>query len=123
MKTILVVDDEYLITEILGFSLEDAGYRVQKAGDGKKALEILRAEPIDLLITDYMMPAMNGEELAQAVRANPALSNLPIILMSGAQANIGRMAPELFASVLDKPFDTDKLIAQVRELILPSEAS
>lgn len=117
MNTILIVDDEYLIAEILGFALEDEGFVVEKASNGRKALDALRACPVDLVITDYMMPVLNGEELAQAIRDELHLTGLPVILMSGAQASQGRVRPELFEAVFDKPFDMDKMIAKVRTLL------
>lgn len=128
MSTILVVDDEYLIVDIIGYALEDEGYRVERAGNGVKALEVLEGLAreqgrVDLIITDYMMPLMNGEELARAVRTQLTLSSVPIILISGAQASIGRDNPELFAAVLDKPFEFDALIATVKKLIGPAETS
>jgi CheY-like chemotaxis protein len=79
MKTVLIVDDEYLV------------------------------------ITDYMMPVLNGQELVRAMRADPALRTLPVILMSGAQASEG--CPTLFAAVFDKPFDMGEMIATVRGLL------
>lgn len=115
MKTILIVDDEYLIAEILGYALEDEGFQVRKASNGIKALAALKDAPVQLIITDYMMPLLNGEELARALRKDPAWRMLPIILMSGAQANQGY--PDLFAAVFDKPFDMDRMIATVRDLL------
>ncbi|QXI46109.1 MULTISPECIES: response regulator [Pseudomonas] len=115
MNTILIVDDEYLIADILGFALEDEGFLVEKASNGLKALEALKEKRVQLVITDYMMPLLNGEELVRSMRQDPDLSDLPVILMSGAQANQGR--PELFAAVFDKPFDIDGMIAKVRELL------
>ncbi|MDR0278818.1 MAG: response regulator [Paucimonas sp.] len=117
MSTILVVDDEYQISDILAFTLEDEGYGVVKAGNGEKALEVLDDVRVDLLITDYMMPVMNGEELARKLRDLPRFKALPIILISGAQASIGRENPGLFDGVLDKPFDPAILIAMVRQLM------
>lgn len=117
MSTVLVVDDEYVISDILELALEDAGYQVEKASNGEKALEMLEKTRVELLITDYMMPVMNGEELARSLRADPQFKALPIILMSGAQASIGRENPGLFDGVLDKPFDTEMLIAMVRRLL------
>ncbi|MDR2306621.1 MAG: response regulator [Paucimonas sp.] len=117
MNTILIVDDEYLIADILGFALEDEGYLVEKAGNGAKALEALKAKRVDLVITDYMMPVKNGEELAQAIRDELQLPDLPVILMSGAQASRGHVCPGLFAAVFDKPFDMDKVVDKVRELL------
>ncbi|HCN46348.1 MAG TPA: response regulator [Pseudomonas sp.] len=122
MSTVLVVDDEYVISDILELALEDAGYQVEKASNGARALEMLEKTRVELLITDYMMPVMNGEELARNLRADPQFKALPIILMSGAQASIGRENPGLFDGVLDKPFDTEMLIAMV-ERLLPSPGS
>lgn len=113
MTTILIVDDEYLIADILGFALEDEGYMVVKAGNGRKALEVLDREYPSLVITDFMMPVMDGLEFAQAVRERPAFADLPLFLMSGAQGSIGRASPELFAAVFDKPFDIDNVIEKV----------
>lgn len=119
MSTVLVVDDEYVISDILELALEDAGYQVEKASNGARALEMLEKTRVELLITDYMMPVMNGEELARNLRADPQFKALPIILMSGAQASIGRENPGLFDGVLDKPFDTEMLIAMVQQLLPP----
>lgn len=119
MSTILVVDDEYLICDILEFALEDAGYAVEKAISCRKALEILEKTRIDLVITDYMMPEMNGGELARALRAEPDFKNMPIILMSGAQASVGRESPGLFDKVLEKPFEPPALLNLIEELLAP----
>ncbi|MFD2641568.1 response regulator [Pseudomonas japonica] len=119
MSTVLVVDDEYVISDILELALEDAGYQVEKASNGLRALEVLDKTRVELLITDYMMPVMNGEELARKLRDDPQFRALPIILMSGAQASIGRENPGLFDGVLDKPFDTEMLIAMVQRLVPP----
>jgi len=115
MNTILIVDDEYLIADILGFALEDEGFLVEKASNGRKALEALKEKRVDLVITDYMMPVLKGDELVLAIREELQLRDLPVILMSGAQASQGR--PELFAAVFDKPFDVDSLIAKVNQLL------
>ncbi|CAM3867180.1 response regulator [Pseudomonas wadenswilerensis] len=122
MSTILVVDDEYLIANILGWALEDEGFDVELAGNGQKALDLLKGKRVELVITDYMMPVMDGEALAVSIRAEPLLQALPIILMSGAQAHKGRDNPRLFAAVFDKPFDIDQLIAKVKELVGAPEA-
>lgn len=121
MNTILVVDDEYLICDILEFALQDAGYQVEKAISCKKALEILSRTRVDLVITDYMMPEMNGGELARVLRAESRFKAMPIILISGAQASIGRESPGLFDEVLEKPFDPAKLVALVQHLLAHQE--
>jgi CheY-like chemotaxis protein len=117
MTTILIVDDEYLIADILSFALEDEGYLTVTAGGGKRALSILEREKPQLIITDYMMPEMNGIELAEAVRSHKTLGNIPIMLMSGAQAHLGVARPDLFRQVFDKPFDIQMVLAAVKSLL------
>ena len=117
MATILVVDDEYLIADILCFALEDEGLMVVTASNGRKGLEVLNREQPALIITDFMMPVMDGLEFATAVRALPSANHLPIILMSGAQAHIGMQRSGLFDAVLPKPFDINLIIAEVKRLL------
>ena len=119
MTTILIVDDEYLIADILSFALEDEGYLTVTAGSGQRALSILEREKPQLIITDYMMPGMNGIELAEAVRAHSTLGRLPIMLMSGAQAHLGVARPDLFVEVFDKPFDIHAVLSKVKSLLSP----
>ncbi|WP_165665045.1 response regulator [Metapseudomonas otitidis] len=121
MTTILVVDDEYLIADILAYALEDEGYMVVKAGNGRKGLDVLDRERPSLVITDFMMPVMDGLEFARAIRERPQYAGLPVILMSGAQGNIGRQHGDLFVAVFDKPFDIHAVLAKVAELIGPGE--
>lgn len=117
MTTILVVDDEYLIADILGYALEDEGFMVVKASNGQKGLDVLDRERPALIITDFMMPVMDGLEFATAVRALPAVNHLPVILMSGAQAHIGMQRSDLFDVVLAKPFNVELVIAEVKKLL------
>ncbi|MDD0844364.1 response regulator transcription factor [Pseudomonas sp. Gutcm_11s] len=119
MKTILIVDDEHLIANMLGYALEDQGYRVVKAGDGQHGLELLELEQPSLVITDFMMPQMNGLQLAQAIRSRLSAAELPILLMSGAHGNLGRATPDLFAAVFDKPFEVSQMVAKVCALVGP----
>jgi CheY-like chemotaxis protein len=122
MTTILIVDDEYLIADILSFALEDEGYLTVTAGSGQKALSILDREKPQLIITDYMMPGMNGIELAEAVRAHKTLGQLPMMLMSGAQAHLGVARPDLFVDVFDKPFEIQAVLSRVKSLLGPGGA-
>ncbi|MFK0090302.1 response regulator [Pseudomonas sp. NPDC090755] len=117
MSTILVVDDEYLIADILSYALQDVGFVVETASNGQRALDFLKEKRVELVITDYMMPQLNGEELARRIREELQLQSLPLILMSGAQAHKGRDNPDLFVAVFDKPFDIEQLIAKVKELV------
>ncbi|AYN93316.1 MULTISPECIES: response regulator [Pseudomonas] len=116
MTTILVVDDEFLIAEILSFALEDAGFQVKTASNGQKALDALLREQPALVITDFMMPLMNGMELAQAIHDHPDLKAIPIILTTGAQAHIAQQNQHLFNAIFEKPFDVFKVIDTVKAL-------
>ena len=116
MPTILIIDDEYLIADILSFALEDEGFQTVVAGSGHKALDILDRERPDLIITDFMMPGMTGLELAESIRARKMHTSTPIMLMSGAQAYMGAERPDLFDEVIEKPFDIDQVIDKIHAL-------
>lgn len=117
MALIVVADDEYLIAAILADILGDEGHEVVMASHGQEALERIRARRPALIITDFMMPLMTGLELAQAIKADQEISDLPIILMSGAQGAIGRQHKELFAAVVDKPYRNEALLAIVNRIL------
>jgi CheY-like chemotaxis protein len=117
MALIVVADDEYLLATMLADILEDEGHEVVTASHGVAALERIRARRPALVITDFMMPVMTGLELAQAIRADQDLADLPIILVSGAQGAIGRQHGELFAEVLDKPYRNEALLAAVERVL------
>jgi len=102
VKTILVVDDEEAVVEFVSSLLEDGGYRVLRAYDGRSALDMSRRERPDLVITDVMMPIMNGIELACQLRAHPETSRIPVILMTAGRIPTSE-SPD--ALVLAKPFD------------------
>lgn len=113
MALILIADDEYLLAMMLADILEDEGHEVEMASNGQIALDIIRERQPSLVITDFMMPVMTGLELAQALRADDAMSHIPIILVSGAQGSVARGHPELFECVLDKPYRNDDLLREV----------
>jgi CheY-like chemotaxis protein len=117
MPLIVIAEDEYLIAEVLVMMLEDAGYEVAAAPHGKAALTLVRERSPSLVVTDFMMPLMNGLELAQTMRSDRDLEHIPIILVSGAQGSIGRDHPDVFDAVLDKPYNESKLIETVSRLI------
>ncbi|PHK95341.1 response regulator [Pseudoroseomonas rhizosphaerae] len=116
MTTILVVDDEFLITDVLAFALEDEGFMVVRASNGKKGLDVLDRERPSLVITDYMMPVMNGVEFAQAIHGRHG-EGMPIILMSGAHADLARQSGHLFACIFDKPFVVSEVVDAVIRLV------
>lgn len=114
MKTILIVDDEYSIVESITDLLTDEGYRVVAAANGREALDQIGAVRPDLVLCDIMMPVMDGRALLAALRADPALARLPVIMMSAAAAPL-RPEEADGVPVLKKPFEIDLLLAHLRE--------
>lgn len=117
MPLIVIAEDEFLIADVLAMMLEDAGYEVAAAPHGKAALALVRQRRPDLVITDFMMPLMTGLELAEQMRGDEALRNIPIILVSGAQGSIGRARSDVFDAVLDKPYQEARLVATVAAVL------
>lgn len=111
--TILIADDEPTITELLTLILEDAGYTVVRAYDGRQALDRIERDSLDLLITDNMMPRLSGLELIARMWEQPALA-VPTILMSAVRPPHPLPTPVVF---LPKPFDLDHLLATVASLL------
>ena len=83
------------------------------------ALDMIIADPPALVITDFMMPLMNGLELANRLKGDPLFKDIPVILVSGAQGTFARNHPEIFAAVFDKPYSLPTLLGAVRQLIGP----
>lgn len=115
-KTILIVDDEEFIVDLLATLLEDEQYRVLRAYDGEQALQAALRERPELIITDIMMPKMSGTDLAARLRSEEhGGAATPIILMSAVRSPI--VVPNTI--YLPKPFDIDHVLELVT-LLLPS---
>ncbi|MEJ7928609.1 response regulator [Ramlibacter sp. AN1015] len=113
---ILLVDDEISSAEVIGLILSQEGYRVTLAADGRQALERLATAAPQLLITDFMMPVLNGAELVRAVRALPGYAALPVLLMSGAPEAALRPYQLTYEAFLRKPFTLEQFLQTVRRL-------
>ena len=117
-KTILVVDDEPDIAEPIVFLLTGYGYRVQVASNGSVALEMLAYGPPDLVLTDLMMPGVNGAELVQKVRSMDGLeATTPIVVMSALSQDIVRHECPLATAFLTKPFTSAELLNSLRNIL------
>ena len=84
MATVLIVDDERPIRELLADVLEAGGHRTVQADHGRQALDLAEREPPDLIISDVMMPVLNGRVLCRRLKSDPATRSIPIILMTSA---------------------------------------
>src|SRR5229473_8217234 len=111
MKTILVVDDECFLVECLTQLLEEAGYHVVSATNGKDGLAQLVKEHPDMVLTDFMMPVADGLEMVRGVRALPEFRSLPVVVMSASPECVAlptRMVK--VTAFLSKPFGLDELL-------------
>ncbi|MBX3132959.1 MAG: response regulator [Gemmatimonadaceae bacterium] len=116
-ESVLVVEDEVAILDLTCRALRAAGYQVQGANTAARALEILAEDPVDLLLTDVMMPQMSGPDLARLVRErHPAVS---IVYMSGFSADLiarqGRLDPDI--EFIGKPFTLAELTSRLRGVL------
>jgi CheY-like chemotaxis protein len=115
--TVLIVDDEPDISEVLSDLLGDAGYRVVVASQGKEALERLDQEHPDLMLLDVMMPVMSGEEVLEELARRGAVHSLPIVVTSAGE---GRRLAERFGLVyLKKPSPIGDILGTVARLLAP----
>lgn len=120
LARVLVVEDNPVLADVLRFNLQRAKLDVTVALDGATALDYLRSASVDLMITDYQMPGLNGAELCSLVRQEPKLARLPIIMCSAKGCELDlRMLKESFgvAQVIHKPFSMRQIVDLVRTLI------
>jgi CheY-like chemotaxis protein len=108
-RSILIVDDEFGLAEMLREMLREYGYDVSLAINGRLALDILAERRIDLVLTDVMMPVMDGAELAAAMRSSEDHRRIPIVMMTSLPSAVPR-EPGLYDALLRKPFTPDKLL-------------
>lgn len=116
---VLVVDDDPVILQLLKVNFELEGYEVHQASNGAEALEATRAIRPDVVVSDIMMPNMNGVELVEAMVADPELAAIPVLLLS-AKAQVGDVRSGLDAGAADyvtKPFDPLDLVSRVEAVI------
>src|SRR3954465_15317811 len=115
MKNILVVDDESFITRVVSHGLQRRGYQVLVADSGERALELAAQHPLELVITDYQLPAMNGVGFVRQLLLHPKHKSVPVIMLSGREFEI---PPDEFTNtniklVVGKPFSMKSIAREV----------
>jgi CheY-like chemotaxis protein len=119
MQTVLVVDDEFSIGEVLEAILTDEGYRVVTAINGNHAMERLAGNRVDLVLSDLMMPVMDGGALFKALRGDPRYSSIPFVLMcSLPEPNIADRISG-YTAFLHKPFMVNDVLDVVAKVLGP----
>jgi CheY-like chemotaxis protein len=116
---VLVVDDSPTIRKVVSSILDEEGYEILTAEDGEDALTRLRSEPVDLVLTDFVMPRMNGYQLCRELRADAALRRLPVVLMSAKGDKLrGHFIKQTGAvDAITKPFDPLALVAVIENAL------
>ena len=117
-KTVLAVDDEKHIVRLVQVNLQRGGYDVVTASDGKQALDMIEANPPDMVISDVMMPQMDGFELLKRLKQNPVTRELPIIMLTAKAMDSDvyegwRAGADVY---LTKPFNPQELLMWVRRI-------
>jgi CheY-like chemotaxis protein len=120
---VVYVEDEPAVQRLVAFWLEDAGYEVLLAGDGRDGLELIRTERPDLVVTDALMPEMTGDELVEAMAGDPELSTIPVIMATAAASPLRtkRMLALGCVAVIAKPMEEEPFLATVREALEATE--
>jgi two-component system chemotaxis sensor kinase CheA len=118
VRTVLIVEDEWAIADWLSDLLQEQNYRVLVASNGRRALEILKDTRPDIVLTDFMMPVMDGAGLLKAMRSD-GLHEIPAIVMSSLPAATIAERAQGYQAFLRKPFSEDELRA-VLDRLLPA---
>lgn len=114
----LVVDDSMLIRHTVCRFLEQRGFSVASAANGVEAMQILSSVLPDLIVTDLMMPKMTGSELISAVKANPRMARIPVVVLAGRRS-ASEMKPEGRANyVIFKDIDIEEQLGKALAMTL-----
>lgn len=118
-RTVLVVDDEPQITAVIALKLGTAGLNVIEAHDGAEALQLAAQHRIDLVITDLLMPHLDGMGLCHALAAAPRTAHVPVMLLTarGHALDERQLAAANVRSIVSKPFSPNDLLERVRAVL------
>jgi CheY-like chemotaxis protein len=117
MRTVLVVDDEFGVAEVLQAILEDEGYRVVTAINGKQGLMRLAEGMPDIVLLDFMMPIMNGAAMLAAMQANTNYAPIPVVMMSSLNEDVIAEAATGYAGFIRKPFLVKQVVETIARLL------
>ena len=118
-RKVLYIEDEPAVQRLVRFWLEDAGYEVVLAADGKQGLKAVRDESPDLVVTDALMPEIMGDDLVVAMKTDPELRTIPVIMATAAASplRVKRMLELGCVDVIAKPMEEQSFIASVRKAL------
>jgi DNA-binding response OmpR family regulator len=118
-ELVLVIDDSPTITKVVQLVLTKVGYEVVTAGDGEAGLDAARLRPPSLILLDFVMPKMNGYQFCRELNADPALKDIPVVLMSAKGDQVGERFVKVMGIVdyITKPFSPEAISAVVTHAI------
>jgi len=124
-KSILLADDSLTIQKVIELTFSDTDYELTTVSNGAEALSALDRLRPDLVMADVVMPGKNGYEVCEAIKSNPALADIPVILLSGTFEPFDRERAERARAnaIVTKPFDSKNLLVQVESLLHGRRAS
>ena len=122
---VLVVDDSAAIRKILQRVLRQTGMAIRaihEAGDGQEALELLKSQSVDLVLTDINMPKMDGIQLLAAMKASPQWRNVPVVMVTteGGELKVGEAVRLGAAGYVRKPFSADQIKEKLAGILEPA---
>ena len=118
-KRILLADDSLTIQKVVELTFSDGEYDLVCVSNGQRALDKVAERAPDLILADVVMPEKNGYEVCEAIKANPATSRIPVVLLSGTFEPFDRDRAERLGcdAIVSKPFDSQQLLRQVEDLL------
>lgn len=119
MERVLIVDDDPDIVRLVSYNLSHAGYEVQTASTGRKALELVQKQPPDLIILDLMLPELDGTEVCRTLRQQIPSRRIPILMLTARGEEIDRVVGfELGADdYVSKPFSPRELVLRIKSIL------
>lgn len=119
MTTVLVVDDSPMIREMVSSHLTQHGFKVVEAGDGAEAIEKIQAKLPDLIVTDVVMPRMNGYELCRWIKSNAQTKNLPVVMCTTKSEEFDKYwgMKQGADAYITKPYQPPELLNILQELL------
>ena len=114
---VLLAEDDRALRRFLEVVLERAGYQVISASDGLEAMKLVLSTPIDVVVTDAMMPNLSGHEFCRFLRNSPALAHLPVILLSALERKDTNRDAEQADAFLSKPVSGESLVECIEKLL------
>jgi CheY-like chemotaxis protein len=115
MRTVLVVDDEFGVAEVLDAILTDEGFYVTTAANGRQALARIAERRPDLVLLDYMMPVLDGAGVLRALAADRSADGLPVVVMSALPEEAIAAVTRRYKAFLRKPFRIRSILAAIEQ--------